>query len=379
MAISLQKKETNPHKIKGHHFFSSLKKVNLQDSFQAKVSTDDVMFFTSQFSMMLETGIPINTSIRTISDQVKHPQFKKILIEVVGQIEEGVTLFVALSKYPQIFPQVYISMVRAGEAGGNLREMLDQQVAFQKKRDEILSTLKSAMAYPIFLVFISVSVILFILTFVFPKFEDLFDQIGSQLPASTQVLVFLSHFLRDHFTAVLIGIGGLGGIAWKSLSSQKGKAAFGRLILSLPIIKEFVAKFYISQFMRTLGVLIGSGVLLMEAITVCKGVVANSVFGRFMDHLLESVEGGKGLAKPMEEAPFLPNMVKQMIRTGEETGNLPKAMARIADYYDQELSRNVKTLSAVLEPIFLTLMGLVVGVVVISLVLPIFKLTQAVR
>ncbi len=382
MAIVVPKQETHPPGRIPRGFgqtLQSFRQVHFSLPVQAKVRRQELMLFTSQLSLMLDTGIPINSSIQAIASQIKNPYFKKLLSEVVTQIEEGKSLSEALGKYPNVFSRIYISMIRAGEASGYLKEMLDRLVTFQNKREQVLATLKSAMAYPLFLVILSIGVIIFILTYVFPQFGDLFEEIRDQLPVSTKFLLFASDFLRNYWPGILITLAACGWMVWRLLTAPRGRVILDRLFLSIPGLKILLLKYYISQMMRTLGALIGGGVLLMEALHLAKGVVTSSIFGRFMDTLMESVEGGKGLAQPVIQTPFLPELVKQLVRTGEETGNLPKVMDRIADYYDEELERGLKTFSAILEPVLLLMMGTVVGLVVISLILPIFKLTRSIH
>jgi type II secretory pathway component PulF len=242
-----------------------------------------------------------------------------------------------------------------------------------------MSSLRGALAYPVFLVILSFGVIIFILTFVFPKFGSLFEEIRDQLPFTTLFLLFASDILRNYWIGILGGMGAGFWMALKWVKIPKVKEVLDRLYFSIPGIKDFLLKFYISRLMHTLGALLGGGVLLVEALQICRGVGSSSRFSRFLDAIVKSVEEGKGLAHPIGQADFIPDLVKQMVRTGEETGNLPLVMSRIGDYYDEELDRRLKTFSTLLEPTLLLMMGAVVGLVVISLILPIFKLTRAIH
>lgn len=382
MAITIPKKVNEPAGRLPNRLSQTLqflRQINLQPAKHKKVHPREVMFFSSQLSMMMEAGVPLNLSILAISSQVKNPHFKNILGGVVAHIEGGLHLSEALARFPEAFSQVYTNMIRAGETGGQLKEMLDRLVEFEKKRQRVLFALRSALAYPIFLVFLTGFAIIFILAYIFPKFGELFEEIRDQLPFTTKLLLLVSSFLRGYWPVLVLLITISGWVVWRLLSTQSGKAFFDRLTLTIPMVKGFLLKFYISNFMRTLGALIGGGVVLLDALRVSKGVVGSAVFARFMDTLMENVEEGKGLAHPIGAAPFMPPLVKQMIKTGEDTGNLPKVMGRIADYYDEEMERNLKIFTTILEPLLLVIMGAVVGIVVISLILPIFKLTRTIH
>ncbi len=382
MAITIQKKQESTTGSFSNTLRSAsdfIKGIDHWLRVSKKVSSNDLNFFTYQLSMMLGTGIAINTSILTISNQIKNLYFKEVLVAVVQQVEKGKSLHEALRQYPNIFSNVYLSMVEAGEVSGNLKEMLDRVIAFQKKREGMFSALKSAMAYPVFLVVISTSVIVFILMVVFPKFGDIFGEIRDELPMTTRFLLSISDALTNYLLLILFIVAAIGIIAWKLLSSPKGRLFLDKLLFTIPLLKDFLIKFYVSQLMRTLGTLLGAGVVLMNAIKVSRGVVSHSLFVRFMDTLIKSIEEGRGIAQAIEKTYFFPQIVKQMIRTGEDTGNLPMAMNRIADYYDEELDRTMKILSTVLEPALLMIMGLVVGTVVISLILPIFQITKSLK
>ncbi|MFV1950790.1 MAG: type II secretion system F family protein [Nitrospinota bacterium] len=362
-------------------FLRKLRNINMNMDIHLRkdISGRDILFFTTQLSLMIETGTPLNTSISAISTQIENPRFRGIIDGIAADIEDGRLMSEAMERYPDIFPDIYISMVKAGEGTGNLHEMLTRLVRFQKKREEFLATIKNAMTYPVVLSIIAAFVVIFILTFVFPKFEDLFENIMDQLPITTRILMWLSNFLLSHWYMVIIILGVSVYSIYRFIKSKKGKLIIDRLKINIPFLSGIFIKIYVSQLMSILGFLIGSKVPLLEALRIARRSANNIIFAGFIDKILESAEKGEGLSPPFIEAPFIPETVRQMIKTGEGSRNLDTVMLKLGDYYDDEISNQMKMLSTIIEPVLLVVMGIVVGLIATSLILPIFKLSRAVR
>lgn len=379
MAIS-----TIEHKKIGREWSISDVMKNLRSSFlwlskTGKIPPREIIFFVDQLSLMLSTGTPLNKSIQTISFQVRNSAFRQILQNIIRDIEDGRLLSEAMSKYPVVFSSVYISMIMAGESGGFLKEMLERIVSLETKNQEFLATIKAALYYPVFLSVFAVSVVLFIIVYVFPKFGSMFEEIYDSLPVTTKVLMASSNFFISYWHFIII----FTGISWyalfKFISGDKGRMYVDTIKLRIPLIKDFFIKVYVSRLMRTLGALLNGNVPLLDSLTISSGVVGNKVFAKLLDNIYESVEGGKTISQPVSESPYFPEIVKQMISTGEDTGTLDKVMPRLADYYDKDIERTLKKITTVIEPVLLVVMGGVIGVIVISLILPIFKLTKSIH
>ncbi len=361
---------------------SSLKKImdiDINIGFKKEISGRDILFFTTQLSLMLETGTPLNTSISAISTQIENPKLRGILEGIAADIEDGRLMSEAIEKYPDIFHDMYISMVKAGEGTGNLHEMLIRLVRFQKKREEFLAAMKNSMTYPAVLSILATFVVIFILTFVFPKFGDLFESIRDELPITTRILMSLSNLLISYWYIVITIFLIIAYSIYRFIKSNKGILIIDRLKISIPFLSGIFIKIYVSQLMSILGFLIGSKVPLLNALTIARRSVNNTIFVGFIDKILESAEKGEGLSPPFMEAPFIPETVRQMIKTGEESRNLDTVMIRLSEYYEDEISNQMKMLSTIIEPVLLIVMGIVVGLIAISLILPIFKLSRAVR
>lgn len=379
MAIS-----TIEHKKIGREWSISDVMKNLRSSFlqlskTGRIPPGEIIFFVDQLSLMLSTGTPLNKSIQTISFQVRNSAFRQILQNIIRDIEDGRLLSEAMSKYPDVFSSVYISMIMAGESGGFLKEMLERIVSLETKNQEFMATIKAALYYPVFLSVFAVSVVLFIIVYVFPKFGSMFEEIYDSLPVTTKVLMALSNFFISYWYFIII----FTGISWyavfKFISGDKGRMYVDTTKLRIPLIKDFFIKLYVSRLMRTLGALVNGNVPLLDSLTISSGVVGNKVFAKLLDNIYESVEGGRTISQPVSESPYFPEIVKQMISTGEDTGTLDKVMPRLADYYDKDIERTLKRITTVIEPVLLVVMGGVIGVIVISLILPIFKLTKSIH
>ena len=356
--------------------FNSLS-VGLRKS--GRVPPKEIIFFADQLSLLLSTGTPLNKSIEIISFQVRNNEFRRILQVLVRDIEDGRLLSQAMSRYPGVFSSVYVSMIMAGESGGFLKDMLEQIVSLETKNQEFLSTVKAAMYYPVFLSMFAVSVVLFIVVYVFPKFGSMFEEVYDSLPVTTKILMASSKFLVSYWYLIIIFMALLWYAVFKFISGEKGRMYVDTVKLRIPVLKDFFIKLYVSRLMRTLGALVNGNVPLLDSLSISSGVVGNKVFAEIIARISRSVEDGKTISQPVSESPYFPETVKQMISTAEDTGTLDKVMPRLADYYDKDIERSLKRITTVIEPVLLVVMGGVIGVIVISLILPIFKLTKSIH
>jgi type II secretory pathway component PulF len=344
----------------------------------SKIGTKDRLFFTERLALLLETGVNLHAALRALEKQSDNPAMIVIIEALIEKIGEGQSFSHALSQYPQVFSKTYTNLIAASENGGFMPQVLEELLEMEEKRERLRSTLVSSLSYPAFLVFFSLSVVIFVLIVVFPKFAAMFDSIRDQLPASTLILMWMSEILQSYWWAMMGGlsVAVLGLRQW--LKGHGGSAWLDRLKLGMPVIKDVFVQLYLVQSLRVMSLSLKNGVGIVDALAACKEVVTNSVYQRFITTLEVKVQEGGGLAPGFAEARFIPAIVQQMISTGEETGNLSKVLARIADFYERELSKKLTALSKTAEPVMLLVMGVVVGILVSSLILPIFKLSRAV-
>ncbi len=345
---------------------------------KGKVADKDRMFFTEQLSLMLETGASLPQALTTLKAQSDNPAMAYLIDDLMNNITEGNTFSYALSLHPEVFSTTYINLVAASERGGFMHQVLTQLQEMEQKREELRNTLVSSFSYPAFLVFFSFAVVVFVLVVVFPKFGDMFASIEDQLPATTIGLMAASNILTQYWIFILGGIMVCMLFLRYWLKSPDGIRYLDSFKLGAPVLKDVFIKLYLVQSLRVMSLSLRNGVSVMDTLAACKGVVRNTVYQQFINDVEAQVQEGAGLAVGFNKTDFIPPIAEQMITTGEETGNLPKVMGRIADYYERQLSKNLKALSKLAEPIMLLVMGVVVGVLVSSLILPIFKLSRAV-
>ncbi|MDH3373484.1 MAG: type II secretion system F family protein [Gammaproteobacteria bacterium] len=369
--------ETSPVKETSANKADSRKRFRLRE-FSKAPGTTDRMFFSEQLALLLETGESLYGALTTIAKQTENPQMRSIVEQVAQDVSEGQSFGFALARHDTMFSSTYVNLIGASEAGGFMHEVLLQLLNMDKKREELRNTLVSAATYPAFLIVFSLAVVVFVLVVVFPKFGSMFTSIYDQLPVTTKALMAVSDFMRQYWWLLLAGIAGAAVVLRQWLTSDSGRAHIDHLQLHVPRVRDIFVQIYLVQALQVLSTSLVNGVSVMDSLDACRDVVKNSVFRDLITRIEEKVQSGAGVAAGFAEADFLPDLAKHMIATGEQTGNLGAVMGRIADYYETQLTKKLDTLSKLAEPIMLLVMGVVVGVLVSSLILPIFKLSHAV-
>lgn len=346
---------------------------------RSRVTARDRKFFTEQLALMLETGSSLVSALELMAEQSSSPALPETLESVVTGVRDGASLAAALAAHPDAFPPTYSTLIRAAEEGGYLERALRHLLAMEENRDELQATLTSAFTYPAFLVIFSIGVVLFILGVVFPKFATLFVSIADQLPASTRILMSASDAITTHGGLLLLAClaAGVGG-AW-AVSRPGATAKIHALAENVPGIGGLMTQFYLIQSMRILSLSLANGVTLIDALDACRGLVASPRFDAFLVRVRQEVTEGRGFAAGFADSNFVPPLARQMIATGDEAGRLELVTRRLADHYQTLLERRLNMLSKIVEPVMLLVMGVVVGVIVSSLILPIFKISRAVH
>ncbi|MCA9802984.1 MAG: type II secretion system F family protein [Cyanobacteria bacterium HKST-UBA02] len=345
-----------------------------------RVTLKDMVIFSRQFSAMISSGVAMLRTLYIIVDQCPNRKLRRAVDEVRMGVESGLSLSDAMAKQSAIFDDLYISMVRAGEAGGILAEVLKRLADFLEYKEKLNQKVRSAMVYPTVVLLVAVGVFWAMLTFVLPIFEGLFHNIGGELPPFTQMLISLSALVRSVWM-LLFGIAMVIGIF---LLRQYNKTAIGRLQidtikLSLPLFGALIRKVAIARFSRTFGTLIRAGVPMLNALEVVRATAGNAVLSRAVEKIHEEVRQGGTISKPMTRDSIFPPMVTQMVAVGEETGRLDDMLAKVADFYDMEVENSVEQLTSLLEPIMVVSIGGIVGSVVVGMYLPIFTVIDQLR
>lgn len=346
--------------------------------FGGKVSEKEIAIFTRQFSTMIDAGLPLVQCLEILAGQQVNKTFQKVLNEIRQDIESGATLAAALKKQPKTFTTLYCNMVEAGEAGGILDTILTRLAAYIEKSIALKKRVKSAMIYPSVIVTVAVVVVTFLLIFVIPTFKSMFEGFGATLPLPTRVVLELSRLMRKYF---LLGVGGLIGsfIGLRYYyKTENGRKAIDSLLLRVPVFGMLLRKVAVAKFTRTLGTLISSGVAILDGLEITARTAGNKIVEDAIMKTRVSIAEGKTIAAPLKETTVFPPMVVQMIAVGEQTGALDSMLAKIADFYDEEVDTAVANLTSLLEPLLMVFLGVVIGGVVVAMYLPIFKLVTVV-
>jgi type II secretory pathway component PulF len=339
----------------------------------------EIIYFTTQLALMLEVGTAITDAIRSLARQTANPAFRAILAQVQDDIEQGREFSTALARHPRVFDGVYVSMVRAGESGGFLHQALTRIAGMQERRMVLLTQIKTALTYPAVLCVMASLVVIFILVAVLPKFTAFFTGKEHILPFSTRFLMAASHSLRTAWWAYLAGLAGIVVGLKLFKASPAGGWIADRLLLRLPLIGPLACKIQTCQLLGTLGHLMESQVPLLEALGMTRAVLRNRFFKALLDQISQHVQKGGRLARAFSDSPYVPESVKQMVTTGEESGNLYPVMLRLSQFYDAEVDRELKTLGALIEPVALVVLGTIIAVIVSSVILPLFRLAHAMQ
>lgn len=362
---------------------SKLKKFSFGDFLgQNKVKGDDLVMFTRQLSAMVGAGVPLLRALNSLESHTESLALKKILGSIIADVQSGTALGDALSKYPNTFNDVYVNMVRAGEAAGILDEILKRLAMQQEKSSSIRKKVKSAMTYPMVLVVITVIAFFGLMIFVIPQIGKLLKDLGgpdAELPFLTQVMLGISGFMTSYWFILLPAV--VGGIVFllRYLKTPKGKSQLHHFVLKVPGIKNIVTKVAVARFARTFSALMGAGVAVLEALDVTSRAVGNTVYEKELKDAAEKVKNGATLSSVIEKSPLFPAIVPQMLAVGEETGQTDVVLVKVADFYEEEVDVAIDGLSSIIEPVMIVIMGGMVGVIAASVMGPIAGLAQSIK
>ncbi|MEZ7891526.1 MAG: type II secretion system F family protein [Candidatus Wallbacteria bacterium] len=345
--------------------------------FQKKVSAGEISIFARQFATMIGAGVPLVRCLTILCQQCENPRFKEIITKVRQDVEAGSNLSKALQQHPKVFNNLFVNLVKAGEAGGILEDILSRLATYLESSEQLKQKVKGAMTYPVVVFSIAILVVIFLVIFVLPTFETIFKDMGeSKLPLPTRILLGISGFANDYLILLIIGaIAAFIGIK-KFFESERGQRLFDTNILKMPVIGLMQKKVAVAKFTRTLGTLIASGVPILQALEVTADTAGNIVIAEAVNKTRASIREGESISEPLKASNVFPPMVVQMIAVGEETGELDKMLTKIADFYDQEVDTAVKGLTSVIEPLVIVFMGIVIGGIVMAIFMPMLELVN---
>ncbi len=357
------------------NFFYRDKKGNWQMQLgEQKPTTKDLIIFSKQFSTMINSGVPLIQSLGILADQQRIRSFGTILGKIRFAVENGTTLSDAMEAFPLVFDSLYVSMVRAGEASGNLDTILLKLVTYIEKAAKIKSQVKSAMMYPMIVVVVATAVVSGLLVFVVPTFAKQYTESGKELPGLTQFVVDASNFLSESWYLIFgAGIVGLFALrAW--VRTEKGRAGYDAALLRLPGVGMLLKKVAVGRFCSTMSTMMTSGVPLLDALSICAASAGNKTIELFVLNVRTGIEQGAKFSEPLAEGDLFPEMVVSMVSVGETTGALDDMLMKVSEFYEDEVDIAVKTVLSMIEPIMIVSIGGIVGVIVIAMYLPVFDM-----
>lgn len=345
-----------------------------KEQFSFRSAKGELQLFTAELHTLMSSGLPLDRSLNILHGITQNKKMKDVIFDILKSIREGGTFSDALQKHHKIFSTLYVNMIKAGEMSGALEMVLEKLLEFLEASEELKNHIFSAMIYPVILVITGILSIIVMVTVVLPKFTQIFADLGTQLPASTQLLVGFSNFLLTFWWIILLAAAGSWFVLRAYLKTDKGRYNGDKLKIKL--MGDIILKLETARFCRTLGALLRSGVPLLQAVKNAKDIIGNFVVSSALDQVTKQIQEGKGVSKPFSDANIFPELAMSMIKVGEETGQLDVMLIKIADNYEKSLKTSIKRFISILEPALILGMALITGFIVISLLMAIFSITD---
>ena len=337
---------------------------------------EQLVIFTRQLSTMISAGVPLLESLEVLQEQADTPGFRFVLDGVIESVRSGTDLSTALERFGRVFPKVYVSMVRAGEVSGQLDDILVRLAEYLEASAKLKRDIRAAMTYPVISLVLVLGIATFLMIGIVPKFKEIFDTLEIELPSLTLGVLAVSYALKNHILAVMAGLAGLIALFFIWKRTDWGERQWDWIALHVPVFGPLFQKVALSRFARTFATLIKSGVPILGALEIVSDTAGNRIISDTVDGAKENVRQGHTLAEPLMESKVFPPMVTRMVQIGEKSGSLEQLLEKISDFYDDQVSAAVKTLTSMIEPIMIGIMGFMVGGIVLAVFLPIFELQK---
>lgn len=344
-----------------------------------RVKKQEISVFTRQLATLLAAGLPLMEALSAAIDHIDDPLLKRTITGIREDVRQGKSLAEAMKNHPRIFSTLYTNMIQAGETSGALDVVLTRLADFQESQIKLRNKIWATMTYPVMMLFIGIGVLTFLFSFVIPQVTKVFEDIGQALPLPTLILISISDFFRFYWWTVIGAIFVVFFAVTKYIKTPQGKVTYDRVVLRVPMFGKIIKLIAISRFTRTLSTLLASGVPLITSMDIVKAVVNNSVISKALEDAKERVREGEALSEPLRRSGIFPSMVIQMITVGERSGELEGMLSKVSEAYDNEVDTTVAGMTALLEPVMILIMGIIVLFVVLSILLPIFEMSQIVR
>lgn len=344
------------------------------------LSEDELTLFTRQLATLLKSSVPLLKALEVMERQEQNPRFKKVINSLGENVRGGSSFSEGLLQFPKVFDRLFVNMVRAGEAGGVMDVVLDRLATFMEKSLRMKKKVKSALVYPAVVITVAVAIVVLLMVVVVPQFEEIFQGMlgGKQLPGPTQIVMAFSNFIMNQWKLLVPGVIGIY-FAFKAIAgSAAGKNFLDGVFLKLPKVGTMISKVNVGRFSRTFGTLLSSGVPILDSLVISRDVMTNNRFSAAVTRVHDQVREGSSVSNPMGGEPIFPDMVVSMIEVGEETGELPEMLNRVADTYDEDVDNTVGSITSIIEPIMIVFLALIVGFIVIALFLPILSILDSI-
>ena len=341
-----------------------------------RVRRSDLLVFTQELATLTGAGLPLDRSLTILSNLTENEYLREIVKELLREIKGGKSLSDSMAIYPHVFPKLYVSMVKAGEAGGALDAILIRLIEYLEEAEELKNYFTSSMIYPVILGTISSAAIILMVTFVIPKFADIFENAGAPVPLPMRIMLGISGVITGYWWLFLLIIIGIVLLTRRYLNSEQGRTQLDTALLKMPLLGNLMTQLEVSRFSRTLGTLLKSAVPMLQSISIVREVVGNTVISKSLDRVIAGVKKGDGLSKPLHETKVFPDFSIHLLEVGEETGRLDEMLLRVADTYDRDVRNSVKRLVALFEPMIILFMGVLIGLMVVSMLYSIFSIND---
>lgn len=345
--------------------------------FFSRVKKEEIVIFSRQLSVLFDAQVPLLESLKTLAAQTESKTFKKVITDIAEEVDAGTSFSQALERYPKLFSNFYISVVKAGEASGRLQEVLNYLADHEEKNYDLNKKVRGAMIYPAFIVFSLVAVAFVMMIFVVPQLTEIFEETGAELPFLTRVIINVSTFMESFWWLVLIGGIGLGIFGWLYWRTPQGRALWDLFLIKIPVFKNIFQKIYLTRFSENLSTLVKGGIPIIQALTITGSVVGNTVYKEVIEEAREAVRRGGGISTVLQTNKNIPKLVSQMVRVGEETGSLEIILAKVASFYQKDVDNMVNNLTALIQPVLILILGTAAGLLVAAILLPIYNLSSS--
>jgi len=348
----------------------------IQISLFNRVGVKDLSAFTRQLADLIDSGVTLYRSVSILAEQCANPAFKKVLDDVQGSIKDGKTLHESLGKHTKVFSPLFVNMIKSGEIGGMLETVLERLADFTEQEEETRSKIKQAMAYPMVMAGMGALMIIVLMTFVIPRLVKLFTDMGQTLPMITQIVIGISTFMSQYWYVVIIGSVAVFYIFKKWKQTENGSYLVDKFKLSIPVVKDLILKDEIARFGRTLSTLLNNGVPILQSLTIIVDTIRNKVIRNQISLFVDEISRGAKLGECLKSSPLFPALFVNMVAVGEESGHVEKSLEKVAESYDKQVDRTIKVFTTLLEPLMIVVLGAILGVIVISIIMPIFNISN---